>query len=222
MIWQIPLGLDSAEYSGRYTTIIDDGILYSTSSIEELEDETIRLVSATDGSPLWEWSEYINPVLGQSVSDFRLFDNTLIVCSAQDNYGINLRSGSTKWATLTEKGLPFISQYNEVIFHATQNGDPWPYGDSTRILYCHADLGDWREILKFRQEDFENYEISFQIPAAFTNEEGDTLLILKLDQITIAPFDSRLDLYCYNMTQDTMVWSHRQFDPYGGANILPP
>ena len=109
MIWQIPLGLDSAEYGGRYTTIIDDGILYSTSSIEKLEDETIRLVSATDGSPLWEWSEYINPVLGQSVSDFRLFDNTLIVCSAQDNYGIDLRSGNTKSATLTEKGLPFIS-----------------------------------------------------------------------------------------------------------------
>ncbi|MEO0776353.1 MAG: hypothetical protein AAF146_07305, partial [Bacteroidota bacterium] len=48
VIWQIPLGLDSAEYSGMYTTIIDDEILYSTSSIEELEDETIRLVSATD------------------------------------------------------------------------------------------------------------------------------------------------------------------------------
>ena len=116
----------------------------------------------------------------------------------------------------------YITQFNNLIFHTTQYGTPAPYGDSTTILHCNAEQGKWQEILKFKKENFDNYEITFHNPAAFLNEQGDTLLVIKLEQITIAPFDSRLDLYCYNMTQDTMVWAHRQFDEFGASNIRPP
>ncbi|MEL6629140.1 MAG: PQQ-binding-like beta-propeller repeat protein [Bacteroidota bacterium] len=221
VIWQIPLRSDSMLYSSIETELVGDAVLYSSQSVEFVENETIKLARGWDGKLVWEWEDYINPIVGQRITNYVIEGELLVANSHQDNYGIDIGTGQSIWSTLVDYGKPFISDFEGKIFHTVKYGNG-PYGDSTSVLICDSSRGDWSEVLKFRNMDFEDYEITFHNPAAFINDIGDTLLILKLEQITIAPFDSRLDVYCYNMTQDKMVWSHRQFDPYGGANIRPP
>ena len=221
VIWQISLQADSSLSHSMDTELSEDGIIYSTKSLEVNESETIRLADRDNGDLLWSWNEYGTQSYGRGLSNYKVYDNLLVANANQYNYAINLTTGQSEWSTTVDFGKPYIVQFGDVIFHTTKNG-AWPYSDSTTVLACDSQKGNWRELLKFRNTNFEDYEVSFHNPAAFINDVGDTLLILKLEQITIAPFDSRLDLYCYNMTQDTMVWGHRQFDPYGGANILPP
>jgi outer membrane protein assembly factor BamB len=219
VLWQIPLEEDSAEYTSINPYLINDGVLFSRQSIIHTQNEKIKFVNKHNGDLIWEWEDYIRPAPGQSAIRPIIIDNVIIVNSSQDNYAVNANSGETIWAINEYGGNPWISSFENLVFHTYSYGSS-PKSDSTALFYCEAEKGNWKEILRFQKTD--NFEINCKPPGAYINEEQDTIIIFKNTSIVIGSSDSKVDLYCYNLTQKTMLWEKLDFDPIGEANIKPP
>ena len=222
VIWQTPLGGDSAEYSSIDPLLIDGNVLVSRQAILETQNEMLKMFEGHTGKLLWTWDDYINPWIGQRITSpngYYIVDGLLTVCSNQDNYGINLHDGSTKWATMIDDGAAFTSVFEGVLFHTIAYGVA-PVSDSSRLIACDAQLGNWEEVFFVQKDD--QFEVNLVPPAAYINDQNDTILIFQNRQIVIHPADGRIDLYCYNMTQDTLIWMVEDLDPEGNSNVRPP
>ncbi len=80
--------------------------------------------------------------------------------------------------------------------------------------------GIWDTIYTIDMVD--DYSVGIYPPAAEVNGNNDTILYFQNRQWKSDPYDGKIDLYCYNMSADTLVWMNADIDFYGNSAIYPP
>ena len=222
IIWESEITNNGNFVSSINPILVNDLIITSSQSYSGYNDnkEMVLAFDKDSGNKQWEWEDYIRPGnqtigLAEGVA---LIDNTLLISSAQDNYAININSGTTIWATETEEGRARISTFGTKVFHVARYGNS-PRSDSAKTFMCDYSNGQWQEIYKISGVD---YNPALYLPVGYINEEGDTLLIFQNQGITFNPSGERVDLHCYNLTQDSLLWYKPNFTPSGSSNIRAP
>ncbi|MEN0005006.1 MAG: hypothetical protein AAF798_12705 [Bacteroidota bacterium] len=201
VIWQIPLELDSAEYLSIDVQLLDNGVLASRRAVAYSQMEALFMVDKNTGSRLWQWDNYMNSSSSQRIADYDIIENVIVLNSNRDSYGVSKDDGSTVWSAVNNEGDPRISTFENLVFH------PYSYGSAPRshkasIAVCDAKLGNWEEKVTFLKEG--DYEVTCKVPAAYRNENGDIILIFNVSRLKI-PATSEVELYAFNMTQDTFI-----------------
>lgn len=220
VLWQIPLTEDTSGCFSIDTELINDGILFSADIAGQNKNEPLKMVDKNDGSLIWEWEKYIAGGAGQPAMNVKLIDNNILVMNSwEKNYGIDINTGQTVWASINDEGYPRISSFENLIFHTSTYG-PAPTGDSTNIWVCDGQLGDWQEVIKFYKTD--EYEVICGNPSAYTDSRGDIILFFKVTEMDISPYDVKANFYCYNMTKGRLLWQRKDFAPAGESNHNPP
>lgn len=204
-------------------------ILYENSVVSSYQpiinptvNEIIFSLNKTTGAVNWSWNNYIRPVPQKIRGANRNHkkNNSLFVCSSQDNYSIDIPTGETNWATNNEAGNPRTSQWGDLLFHTETYGET-PIGDSSNILIRNLDNGNWKKVFGITKSD--EYHVNFETPGIYLHQNGDTLIIFQNRQIVLStPFAEKVDLYCYNLSSDSIVWFTPNLTPSGSSNIQTP
>jgi len=221
LFWQRTLSDSSINYMSIDPHIVNEQLIISYIQIFSDVSEKIISLDIEDGSQNWSWENYIRPgaqrVSGTQRVHFN--DNIMTVCSSQDNYAIDINNGESIWATNIEDGNPRTNIYNDMLFHTITYGIA-PYGDSTKIIVRPVGNGEWRDVYLIAKED--EYEVNFEAPSVYINQDNDTLIIFQNRQITLSPIDEKVDLFCYNITQDSILWFKSDLTSSGSSNVRAP
>ncbi len=202
IIWKYPFPDSLIAYHGLYPILFENSIIASYQPIIN--------------------TDYIRPSPQQVKGPYKNYTNNekLFACSNQDNYSINMISGETNWATNKEEGNPRTSLWNDLLFHTETFGEA-PYGDSSNLLMRNITSGIWQKVFTVVKTD--QFEVNLETPGAYLHSNGDTLLIFQNRQVEIAPpYPERVDLYCYNLSQDSITWFKSNLTPSGSSHVQTP
>ncbi len=220
VIWQMPIKSDLSYSRSINPILLEDGIIVSER--RGGENEIIKKFDLDSGSLIWNWNEYINTLPGQNMGldgTVIIYDNIIVGSSYQDHYGINTATGGSEWSTLVDHRDERISSFKESYFHTMSYGRN-AKSDSSSIRICNLLDGDCREV--FRTLKKNNFETHITGIAIFENVVNDTLIIFQNRQIVLNPYEIKVDLHCYNITQKRMEWEHLEVDQWGNSNIRAP
>ncbi len=221
ILWERVLEDTTSDVLSMSPLLKDDVLLSSFQSIDTSLSETIFAVNKNDGSLLWTWNDYVRPA-PQRVSGKdkqHIVNNSLLASSSQDNYAIDITTGSTIWATNIEDGNPRTSIFENSIFHSITYATA-PHGDSSKIIMADVANGNWQDVVSVSKID--EFEVYLETPGVYINSNGDSLIIYQNRQLVIMPFAERVDLYCYNLTQDSILWMIPEATSSGSSNVQPP
>jgi outer membrane protein assembly factor BamB len=114
-----------------------------------------------------------------------------------------------------------ISGYNELLFYSTRYSYTDWY-DSSSLIIVNPLSGNSQEL--FTVSTTESYNPSLYPPAVYLNASNDTILFFQNRQWNFANSSEggKVDLYCYNMTADSIVWLAEDIDPYGNSSVCLP
>jgi outer membrane protein assembly factor BamB len=209
VLWQVPLDDDTLAYSSIHPKLYNGNLLFSRKSFDTLGDERLMLIDVETKELKWSWDNYIKPNGVQQISDYAIIGDLFQLCSHQDNYAIDLNTGFAIWGTNLDDGDPTISVYEDKVFHTFSYGYS-PHGDSSKIVMCDAENGEWKDVFKVVKID--EFEVGLYPPAVTIAENSDTILIFQNKRIEISPYKGEVDLYCYNLTHDSIVWKRTGID----------
>ncbi len=219
VLWQTPLSVDTSEGVGIHPFLHKEHIFASYQGTWSSENEVLYCFNKSNGSKIWQWEDYISNT-GQSIirhNGSHIFNNGFFINSYYDQYFVDLNSGNTIWSTQFNNGDPFISTYDDKVFHTKSFGSS-PMQDSSKIVMCDIEQGNWKDIYMIQKTD--EFSVNLYPPAVQINQNSDTLLVFQCKQIRTSPYEGKVHLYCYNMTQDSIVWKREEIDVE--ANVRPP
>ncbi len=221
IIWKQLLSEDSS-YNSSIDPLLFGDLIITSAENSGGGNEKILAFNKETGDLVWSWDDYLSGV-SQSLKRHQsiIIDNSLIVTSFYDNYSINIESGVTNWGTNDlSAGGPRISNFNNTIFHTRMYGSS-PHRDSSDIMMCDYLTGNWQKLFTINNVD--NFSPHIEPPAGYINQDGETLLIFQnRGGVITSYFDDRVDLYCYNVDQDSIVWLKEDFTPSGSSNVNNP
>lgn len=221
IIWKQILSSDSSYSSSIDPFLFEDLIITSSESPSD-GNEVLQAYNKNNGELIWTWDEYIRPAPQRIRGPETLLkiENTLIASSSQDKYAIDLTSGNSIWSTNMESGDISISNFEANVFQTFSYGIS-PHSDSSKIVMCDYLTGDWQDVFTVYNDD--NFNPYFHPPAGYTNQNGERLLIFQnRGGVINTGFVDRVDLYCYNVDQDSIVWYKPDFTPSGSSNVRKP
>lgn len=221
LIWEDVLSNPNEDYESLNPILFGDLIISSYYKPFSDSSEVIFSLNKSNGEEKWIWDDYIRegPQLIDGADRIHIKDNMLFACSSQDNYAIELNNGQTIWATNIEDGNPRTSIFEDLLFHTITFGSA-PYGDSSKIVISSVDQGDWKDVFKVNKTG--GFEVNLEPPAVFINQESDTLLVFQNRQINLSNYVERVDLYCYNLSLDSLIWFKEEFTSSGSSNVRVP
>jgi outer membrane protein assembly factor BamB len=219
LVWKVPLHPDTLN-SVSIDPHFEDGKIISSGLLPFASDTEVIFALDRDGNEIWTWEDYAPEITSKKAGHTIFSENYLLVSSHTDNYSINMNNGTTNWIFVEDHGGPRMS-FNEeldLVFKTFKNGQA-PRGDSTYIeLSSHAS-GEFKEVFKIIKTD--DYEVHIPTVASYLNSEGDTILIFQNRQIVVSPYDGKIDLYAYNLTQKEIQWFKEDIGD-GESNVRAP
>jgi outer membrane protein assembly factor BamB len=216
IIWQHSLDVDQALITQSIDPILFNDFIISSYSPQYSNSERIAAFSKENGERIWEWNDFINS-FGHFNGDEKLYvhEDILLACSSQDDYAIDLNTGQTIWSNMIEQGSNNMSHFNELLFHTDKSGSSWQ-SDSSRILMSNIENGQWSEVITMYKEN--GYEVRIDAPAVYIDLFSDTFLLFQVQHYNNPTGNQKVDIYCYNMTQNSIVWSKLNYKSDGFTN----
>ena len=221
-LWQIPLSEDITIRHSIIPALYNNGILYSEEKVFS-EEPVILKYCDSDGNLIWESNNTFEincSSLAHSTGNSSfVYDHYYITTCDWDPRVIDINDGSVLWhyEAIDERG-PQITHFNNLIFHTHLTGTN-PYSSGS-IVMTDIYSGIWDTVYTINMIDA--YSVGISPPAAVINNVGDTIIYFQNRQWKSAPFDAKIEFYCYNMSMDTLVWKIDDIDPYGTGTIYPP
>ena len=216
LIWETPLFFDTTgSYSPHFPpVIIDDVVIFASN---HLHDERIDYVKAYDlktGEVKWTWSDY--KIIERWTSSICNNKDYLFVSSGEEIYGIDIRTGKTMLERRTKYSTQLISNYETLLFYSESYND----SDSSSMFMYDLNKGYWKEIFKTYKKD--GFSANLYPPSVEIIENNDTLLYFQNRGYKSSEYIESSELYCYNMTKDTVLWKISRVDSLVSNINNPP
>ena len=141
-IWQMPIKTDLSYSTSIDPVLLEDGIIVSVHNSGI--NESVKKFEKTNGSLEWEWNEYITVSPGQRlIGDQRilLFNDVLVGSSQHDHYGIDIKTGLSKWSTLEDYRNRPIFSFENSYFNNKSFGN-YAVSDSSSINIRNSQTGE--------------------------------------------------------------------------------
>jgi outer membrane protein assembly factor BamB len=217
IIWHQSLDGNDGEIFNSIDPILHNNLIISSYQPHYSGNEVLLAFDKESGDKIWSWSDFYGSTAQSFEGDEKLYvyNDMLLACSSQDDYAIDLNAGQTIWSSMIEHGSNNMSHFNELLFHTDKSGPYW-YSDSSRILMSNIENGQWFEVLTMHKEH--SYEVKIDAPGVFIDQNSDMLLLFQVQRYYNPTGDQKVDLYCYNMTQDSVIWYKLDYTDYGFRN----
>lgn len=225
LLWQIPLRSDTLVSQCMVPILYQDRLIVSADPYYFTDASTMKMVDTT-GQIIWD-SEIIGTVCEKvnyrSVSGNFIQDGILVYLCKSRPAAVNAFSGYTLWEYPTDPGISTMLQHfeNSIFYSSAVGGSVFPY-DTSLLYIVDIATGDRREIFRLGRDG--DYSVNIYPPAVNVNSDGDTLLYFQNRQWNFvnSGLGGRVDLYCYNITADSIIWEIPQIDPYGNSSVCLP
>lgn len=225
LLWQIPLRSDTLVSQCMVPILYQDRLIVSADPYYFTDASTMKMVDTT-GQIIWD-SEIIGTVCEKvnyrSVSGNFIQDGILVYLCKSRPAAVNAFSGYTLWEYPTDPGISTMLQHfeNSIFYSSAVGGSVFPY-DTSLLYIVDIATGDRREIFRLGRDG--DYSVNIYPPSVNVNSDGDTLLYFQNRQWNFvnSGLGGRVDLYCYNITVDSIIWKIPQIDPYGNSSVCLP
>ena len=173
------------------------------------------------GEKLWNWG---SPVL--DADDFKgsskIFgrNNTFIGCGENQVVSVDVNTGTTNWESNIASigyGGKRANLLGDYVYHIHENFYPTTEAHLVRSHYQYG--GTWDTLCSFYMVN--DYELFMAPPSLHIKPNGDSLVILHLDQLNFHTSDARSDLIAYNLATHAIEWRKDDFEPTGNCNVRP-
>lgn len=205
LIWETPLFDDTlGSYAVQFLPqIIGDYVIYASNDNGWGPGERKDYVKAYDlktGKVQWTWSGYKLERKTQRY-DPQKYGDILVVSSGEEIYGLDSKTGTQLFERVTVGYRSVIQVSKGILFYSEEF---YPDGDSSSIFMYNNVNDTWREIFKVHKQEYD-YVCLYPPEVEFTPENDTILYFQKRKSLDKGPY-SNADLYCYNLTKDTVVW----------------
>jgi outer membrane protein assembly factor BamB len=129
---------------------------------------------------------------------------------------INLDNLNTLWSSAAPRGASLVYPIGNYLYRAV---DPVTAQEFTKeITRTVLSSSNWETVYTFTAKDgFVGY-FSCITPASLPN--GDELILFKNSQWNFDSAQGRMDLFCYNLTADSLLWRNKGIEDAGNG-IMP-
>ena len=184
-------------------------------------DSKLLCYQKNDGLKLWNWG---SPIIDEDdffgPSTVFGLGNTFIGCGENQIASVDVISGTTNWesniASLGNGGKS-ANLIGEYVYHMHENSGPTIEAHLVRSHYLYG--GTWDTLCSFYMVN--NYELFMAPPELHVKPNGDSLVILHLDQLNFSTSDARSDLIAFNLATNVIEWRMDDFEPTGNCNVRP-
>jgi outer membrane protein assembly factor BamB len=182
----------------------DNALYYSY----QLENFTNRLQKrdTQSGDVIWESSEiYGSGTIDESMT---FYENGNIY-HGTCNYivSLNLETGLENWQS-NEIDHCHLANIGAHLYGAKSHGNPV---DSTSIISIDKTTGQVRDIMQLHREDDRHPDM--RAMTGYVNENGDEIIIALVNMdLDYNSINNSADIYCYNATQDTLIWQIKDIE----------
>lgn len=225
ILWQVPLRSDTLVSQCMVPILYQDRLIVSADPYYFTDAATMKMVDTT-GQIIWD-SEIIGTVCEKvnhrSVSGNFIQDGILVYLCKSRPAAINAFSGYTLWEYPSDPGISTMLQHfeNSIFYSSGVGGSVIPY-DTSLLYIVDIATGARKEVFRLGRDG--DYSAYIYPPAVHVNSDGDTILYFQNRQWNFvnSGMGGRVDLYCYNMTGDSIIWKIPQIDPYGNSSVCLP
>jgi outer membrane protein assembly factor BamB len=186
---------------------------------------SVMKVVNEEGEIVWD-SEVLGGICpGLNVNDYHgsfVHNGIMVYLCNNRPEALNFFSGSLLWEwSSSAAGGTTLTRYGDKVFCTERFSGSFPY-DSSRILMIDILTGTGKEVFRVGVDN--GQKPSLYSPETALSPAGDTLLWF---QNRTWNFDAtsdwgRIDLYCFNLTADTLVWQLIDIDPFGISCVGKP
>lgn len=207
LIWETPLFDDTlGSYSVQFPpVIIGDLVIYASNDNGWGPAEERDYVKAYDlltGEVKWVWSDYKLSRKRQGGASPQIYNNTVIVSSAKEIYGLNSVTGKEEFYRITDGYRSVVQVSKNILFYSEEY---YPEGNTSSIFMYNDTKNTWRDIYKINRGNEYEY-VKLYPPEVEFNENNDTILYFQERKRKKNNNFTNSNLYCYNLTKNTLLW----------------
>ena len=228
VVWQVPIRPDTSLGFGFDPIFVGESIFFG-SKPTPLSAEKMHLIKVSKtGHVVWQISPDENSICDEiksleSSGHVMVGDLLYCVCKNQPIV-IDMKNLLLQNEYAIDSSTAYqISSFDQLLFYTTKFGSLGTGYDSSVLVV--ADPFSGRQKTLFRQGKNGDFNPNLYPPEVFVNNPtGDTLLVFQNRQwdFTNSANGGRVDLFCWNMSADTLVWQIPEIDPYGNSSVCKP
>jgi hypothetical protein len=224
IIWQRPIGKDTAELGSVRPLFWDNKVLFSQTFHNP---DALNFFNSKTGEIIWSWVDYFpgsqsglaNPT-GEGVL---IQDNKIVFLSSNwsNIYCIDAQLGKTIWRTKMEtgRGNPDFTVQDKYVYHVH---DLRESGGTTKsfLVRSNISIGIWDTI--YTQLKIDNFEPGIQPPSAsWKNNKGEEIIFFQIRYWDFPGSKGRIDWLAYNITTKKEEYRFNNIDRGQIGNTLP-
>lgn len=225
IVWQRPLSFDTTEWASQKPTIFGEGVLFTKKMYNENHD-TLKFYNSQTGNLKWKWTDFLHDDKGFSISTKNMFEKggKFLFTTWHEVYSVNATNGTTNWRyeVPTREGHPRMNIIGKDIYHIhldRHSGITY----NSYLVKSNIDVMKWDTI--HVQPMINNFEPIHEMPTAWINPQGDTILIFQIRYVdfkNIIGTGNRTDIIAYNVTQKKEYFRFNNIDRFGTGSTQPP
>lgn len=238
-LWGEPKHTSIAEAIWKYRYVdrhLRTGIpvLYQDLVLTADRDSRIFALDRFDGREVWAQNEQQELESHYFSDRIFLFNNVATLNSRGDHYAFNISDGGLLWEVSNPGGHAYPTNYENRILGSMRFSPECDDSDDTRdqntfedIKYFYSiDAYSGQQKIIYEQSKYNAYEVGLVPPTIVPLDNGEEVMIFQNRQFSTfgSPFGYRekVDLYAYNLTQDTLIWMLDSITPSGNSSIVNP
>lgn len=222
VIWYVPLLPDTLHAHGMTPFMYNNLVITGGEKVWGSEPWQLRVFDKLTGEQVFSYTIGIGfdcQTMPQDEMHIVQLNNKLVFCCSDAVMCFNLDSYSFDWIT-NSNGNSSITNFGETIFQTRDDGS-YPTLKST-LMKTNINTGIWDSVFSVEKEDI--YDESLFHPALQIDETGDSILVFQSrgwawDTTGVG---GRVNLYCYNMSKDSLLWKINNIEPNGIGSTLNP
>ena len=222
LIWQVPLavvGEDTISSRSMTPILHDNKVLHSSLGYSATGSETFFYRNAETGEKIWEWNDASFGSTPHSRGAFKFEDN-LVLSSRGSVYVIDVNDGQKKWDSPYTFANVRISGVDDDVYFVTV--DKALNADTTTLIKSSIESQNWTSVFSINKQDNDGYSPEIEPPLGWKNSQGETILIFQSRYYNFSIGKGKVDLFAYNLDQDSLVWSDIDIEETGNASIQSP
>ncbi|MCB0661307.1 MAG: PQQ-binding-like beta-propeller repeat protein [Saprospiraceae bacterium] len=224
VMWSVPITSDTAQ------VISDHKFIHKGNIINQKgfhgPTNILSMYNGETGEKIWNWEDSKirdgSEILG--LTGMILKDNKLMIGHHNLTYFINPDNGLTLLEDTPDSPdklfLLQCSTLDDYIFRTVdpRGGPDDPY--SELVYYDVKNLSSNK--LLFHQPKENDFSPTVLGVNGYKNKNGDQILLFQNRQYRFSPGRGKVDLICYNLTQDTIVWKKEDLTASRNSNVQAP
>ncbi len=210
--WKIPLLEDTSEASVADPLLYEDIILFGGFPVSG-SGGRIAGYNVTTNEIIWMAACDLNT--GQSSSTH--FENIFVGLDGSEFKAFDLNNGNIVWTSPYEGSYKITHFENKIFSSHKMGGTPALY---SYLVMADINTGIWDTV--YTTDLSGGFGPNNYPPGVMVNAENDTILYFQNRQYNYDDSEGKIDLYAFDMTNDSILWIQYDIDPDGNSSVQPP